>query len=59
MFSMRIVTTEWGMRDPVAVLDNTYSDFRDHVVYKVPVINIFGSTPEGGRLIIIPWKTII
>ena len=47
MFSVRIVTTDHYVAPPVRGLDVCFSDFRDAVVYKVPIVRVFGATPAG------------
>lgn len=47
MFSVRIVTTDHYQGPPIPGLDVQYADFRASVVKKVPVIRVFGSTPQG------------
>ena len=47
MFSLRIVSTDHYMSDPVPELDMIYSDFRSCKIYKVPVIRLYGPTASG------------
>jgi len=47
MVSQRIVNIEYYMAAPVKEFDNIYSDFRNSLVKRVPVIRIFGATPAG------------
>lgn len=47
MFAVRIVTTDHYQGPPIPGLDVQYADFRASVVKKVPVIRVFGSTPQG------------
>lgn len=47
MFSVRIVTTDHYQGPPIPGLDVQYADFRALVVKRVPVIRVFGSTPQG------------
>jgi DNA polymerase zeta len=47
MFSMSIFVINYYMTKPEAGLDQTYSDFRCSEIKQVPVIRVFGSTPEG------------
>ncbi|PAA46056.1 hypothetical protein BOX15_Mlig012441g1, partial [Macrostomum lignano] len=48
-FSMRIVSLETAMEQPVSGLDVTYSDFRSGQCSRVPVLRVFGSTPAGRK----------
>jgi len=50
MLSVRIVTVDHYMSAPIPGLDVTYSDFRAAEVEQVPVIRVFGSTPQGEML---------
>lgn len=50
MLSVRIVTSDHSMDDPIPGLDVTYSSFRGSVVKKVPVIRIFGPDSAGNAL---------
>ena len=43
IFSLRIVSTDHSMIEPIPGLDMTYSEFRRSQIYKVPVIRIFRS----------------
>lgn len=47
MFSIRIVTTDHYQGTPIPGLDVQYADFRASAVKKVPVIRVYGSTPQG------------
>ena len=47
MFSMSIFIVNFGQGKPVPGLDQVYSDFRRSEVKQVPVIRVFGTTPEG------------
>lgn len=47
MFSVRIVTADYYTASPIKDLDVCYSEFRESVVKKVPVVRIFGATPGG------------
>ncbi|XP_078322604.1 uncharacterized protein LOC111104775 [Crassostrea virginica] len=49
MFSIRIVTTDHYQGIPIPGLDVQYADFRGAAVKKVPVIRVFGSTPQGQK----------
>ena len=49
MFSMSIFTINFYIGKPEPALDQTYSDFRCSEVKHVPVIRVFGSTPEGQK----------
>ncbi|KAG8223007.1 hypothetical protein J437_LFUL000715, partial [Ladona fulva] len=50
MFSVRIITADHYMCQPLPDLDVIYSDFRGTEVKQVPVIRIFGSTPRGEKV---------
>lgn len=56
MFSIRIVTTDHYQGVPIPGLDVQYADFRGAAVKKVPVIRVFGSTPQGTLLFQAPQK---
>jgi hypothetical protein len=47
MFSLRIVTINYYMLNPEAEFDQIYSDFRRSEIKQVPILRIFGSTPDG------------
>lgn len=48
MFAVKIFTINYYLSKPESDLkDVTYSDFRCAEVKQVPVLRIFGSTPEG------------
>ncbi|XP_077973529.1 uncharacterized protein LOC120341041 [Styela clava] len=47
MFSMRIVSVDSYMADPIPGLDLERSDFRKSQIKSVPVVRVFGSTPSG------------
>ncbi|XP_073708840.1 DNA polymerase zeta catalytic subunit [Garra rufa] len=49
MFSVRIVTADYYMSNPIRELDVCYSEFRESDVKKVPVVRIFGATPAGQK----------
>ncbi|XP_071956758.1 DNA polymerase zeta catalytic subunit-like [Antedon mediterranea] len=49
MLSVRIVTADTYMSEPIADLDITYSDFRGCDVKRVPVVRVFGATPAGQK----------
>ena len=49
LISVRIVTIEHYMANPIEDLDVTYSTFRSCRIKKVPVLRIFGSTPAGQK----------
>jgi len=51
MFSLRIISTDNAMLEPVPGLDMTYSEFKSSKIYKVPVIRICGTT-TAGRIIV-------
>lgn len=48
-FSVRIVNADLYTATPVPGFDSIYSSFRESKVIKVPVIRIFGSTPNGQK----------
>ncbi len=48
--SVRILTMDHYQASPLADVDATFSDFRSHVVRRVPVLRIFGSTPAGQKV---------
>ena len=47
MFSLRIFTINYYLSKPEQNLDQTYSDFKSNEIKQVPIIRIFGTTPEG------------
>jgi len=47
VFSQRIVTVDFYTSYPLRDFDSTYSDFRRCDVSRVPVLRVFGSTPQG------------
>uniref|UniRef100_A0A1A8ES22 DNA polymerase zeta catalytic subunit n=2 Tax=Nothobranchius korthausae TaxID=1143690 RepID=A0A1A8ES22_9TELE len=49
MLAVRIVTADYYLSAPVKGLDVCYSEFRESDVRKVPVVRIFGATPEGQK----------
>ncbi|XP_033118831.1 DNA polymerase zeta catalytic subunit-like isoform X2 [Anneissia japonica] len=49
MLSVRIVTADNYMAEPIPQLDITYSDFRGCEVKRVPVVRVFGATPTGQK----------
>ncbi|XP_034088737.1 DNA polymerase zeta catalytic subunit [Gymnodraco acuticeps] len=49
MFAVRIVTADFYLASPIKDLDVCYSEFRESVVKKVPVVRIFGATPAGQK----------
>lgn len=49
MFSLRIFTINYYMSKPESGLDQDYSDLRCCEIKQVPVIRIFGATPEGQK----------
>ncbi|CAM1296166.1 REV3L (predicted) [Pycnogonum litorale] len=49
MFSVRFVTADHYLATPNRQLDVCYSEFRGSLVNKVPVVRIFGSTPNGQK----------
>ena len=48
-FSLRIVDADYYLSKPKAGLDITYSECRQKDVYRVPIIRIFGATPQGQK----------
>ena len=62
MFSLRIFTINYYLAKPEQDLDYVYSDFRCLEVKQVPIIRIFGTTPEGiflSQIMIKIWFEII
>ncbi|GLV38027.1 DNA polymerase zeta subunit 1 [Carabus blaptoides fortunei] len=49
MTSVKIVTVDYYLSYPVKDLDVCYSEFRGTEVRQVPVLQIFGSTPDGTK----------
>ncbi|XP_054590029.2 DNA polymerase zeta catalytic subunit isoform X1 [Nothobranchius furzeri] len=49
MLAVRIVTADYYLSAPIKGLDVCYSEFRESDVRKVPVVRIFGATPEGQK----------
>ncbi|XP_032877895.1 DNA polymerase zeta catalytic subunit [Amblyraja radiata] len=49
MLSVRIVTADYYMCNPLPGLDVCYSEFRQAGVSRVPVVRIFGPTPAGQK----------
>jgi DNA polymerase zeta len=47
MLSLRIFTINYYLINPEAELDETYSEFRRFEIKQVPIIRVFGSTPDG------------
>ena len=47
--SVRLVTADYYMSNPISGLDIGYSTYRGLEVKKVPVIRIFGSTSSGKK----------
>lgn len=47
MSLIRIFVVDFYMSPPVSGLDVVYSDFRSSAIYNVPIIRIFGTSPEG------------
>lgn len=45
--NVRLVTVDHYIDDPVDGFDSLYSEFWGTPVFKVPVLRVFGSTPEG------------
>ncbi|XP_066919058.1 uncharacterized protein [Clytia hemisphaerica] len=48
-FSLRIIDADYYIAKPKANIDVSYSKCRQRDVYKVPVIRIFGTTPQGQK----------
>ena len=48
-FSLRIVDADFYLAKPIADLDVKYSNCRERNVIKVPIIRVFGSTPQGQK----------
>ena len=51
MFSLRIFTINYYLSKPEQNLDQMYSEFKSSEIKQVPIIRIFGTTPEGIRLL--------
>jgi len=47
MFTHRIVKLEYYLENPHKEYDPLVSSLRSHEVKKVPILRIFGATPEG------------
>ena len=47
MFSLRIFTINYYMVNPEPPFDETYSEFRRFDIKQVPILRVFGSTPDG------------
>ena len=50
--SVRIITADYYMSSPFPGLDIGYSIYRGSEIKKVPVIRVFGTTPNGKCLIL-------
>ena len=48
-FSLRIVDADYYLDKPIPNLDVCYSECRNRDIDKVPIIRIFGSTPQGQK----------
>ena len=51
MFSLVVFTINYYLTKPELEFDQVYSEFRCAELKLVPVIRIFGSTPEGNRFL--------
>lgn len=51
MFPVRLITAESYVASPVPSMDVTFSDFRGCDIKRVPVIRVFGTTPNGKQYI--------
>ncbi|GFU05910.1 DNA polymerase zeta catalytic subunit [Nephila pilipes] len=49
MFSFSITKTELSQSSPIKGYDVCYSDFRGCEIYKVPILNIYGTTQAGQK----------
>lgn len=48
-FSLRIVDADYYLEKPIPNIDICFSECRNRDIIKVPVIRIFGSTPQGQK----------
>ncbi len=49
MFSLRIFSINYYLAKPQVEYDQIYSDFRSSEIKQVPIIRVFGSTPNGQK----------
>ena len=47
MYSIRVVCVDTYQASPIPEIDPTFSQFRGSEIKQVPIIRIFGITPEG------------
>lgn len=45
--SVSLVTIDHYMCNPIEGLDSLYSEFWGMAIHNVPILRIFGTTPEG------------
>ncbi|KAJ8682714.1 hypothetical protein QAD02_018506 [Eretmocerus hayati] len=50
MFSIRVVVADSYQANPIPDVDPTFSHFRGSEIKQVPVVRIFGITPEGEKV---------
>jgi len=48
-FSLRIVDADFYLTKPIPGVDPLFSECRQRDVFKIPVIRIFGTTPQGQK----------
>lgn len=46
-YTVRIVDIDFYMSAPIEGFDVTYSKFRGAAINQVPILRLFGCTPEG------------
>jgi len=53
--SVRLVTADYYMSNPICGLDIGYSTYRGMEIKKIPVIRIFGSTSSGYQVLVLMY----